>query len=641
MSMYRQLWLAVIASMLLALGGSLFASMLSARGYLQSQLSIKNTDNAAALALSLSQNNPDAVTVELAASALFDSGHYELIRVVDPLGKVIVERSAPLGELDAPMWFVNSLPIQATPGQAQISNGWQQFGTVTLISHSRYAYGALWNSALQMLGALALAGLLGGYLGSLILGRLKAPLRAVIDQAQAITERRFVTIDEPSVPELKQLATAMNATVERLKSMFDEEASRLEALRREANCDALTGLANREHFLARVQQALAAEDGRGGAFVLIRLADLAGINRRLGRRPTDDYLKQVGATVGRCAAGHPHAFGARLNGADFALILPGESEVRQRADALLGELAEIAAPFIEGDTAAWIGTGHYRHGMDFGDLLARADSALAGAEAEGKNAIHETGADQNADQPRTAEQWSKLIRQALDKQWVKLISFPVVDMSGRLSHRECPLRLMFDEKGEWLPAGRFLPIAERLRLTPALDLTAVKLGLSELAAHPELPGLAINLSASSVDDEHFRHQLLALLAANRLSARRLWLEVPENGALKHLGKFRELCRGMKAAGCRVGLEHFGHHFSQIGRLHDLGLDYLKVDASFIRAVDSNPGNATFLKGLSGIAHTIGLQVLAEGVTSDEELKTLAGLGFDGATGPAIRDTAGQ
>ena len=79
MSMYRQLWLAIVVSMLLALGGSLFASLLSARSYLETQLSLKNTDNASALALSLSQAKPDAVSVELAVTALFDSGHYEPI----------------------------------------------------------------------------------------------------------------------------------------------------------------------------------------------------------------------------------------------------------------------------------------------------------------------------------------------------------------------------------------------------------------------------------------------------------------------------------------------------------------------------------------------------------------------------------
>jgi EAL domain-containing protein (putative c-di-GMP-specific phosphodiesterase class I) len=197
---------------------------------------------------------------------------------------------------------------------------------------------------------------------------------------------------------------------------------------------------------------------------------------------------------------------------------------------------------------------------------------------------------------------------------------------------------MFDGKGDWLPASRFLPVAERLRLTPELDFSAVSLGLQELHAHPELIGLAINLSGSSIADPEFRHKLLQLLGSQREVTPRLWIEVAETGALKHLGALRDLCRELKAFGCQVGLEHFGYHFDQIGLLHDLGLDYLKIDASFIRGIDSNGGNQAFLKGLCGIAHNIGLQVLAEGVATNAELLALTALGFDGATGPAIRET---
>jgi nitrate/nitrite-specific signal transduction histidine kinase len=98
-------------------------------------------------------------------------------------------------------------------------------GTVTLVSHTRFGYQALWTSTQEMVAALTLASLIGGYLGSLILRRLRHPLQAVIDQAVAITNRRFVTIPEPEVPELHKLAEAMNSTVERLKLMFDEEAA--------------------------------------------------------------------------------------------------------------------------------------------------------------------------------------------------------------------------------------------------------------------------------------------------------------------------------------------------------------------------------------------------------------------------------
>jgi GGDEF domain-containing protein len=99
------------------------------------------------------------------------------------------------------------------------------------------------------------------------------------------------------VPELSQLATAMNATVGRLKGMFEEESARLDAVRREANCDPLTGLANRGHFLARLHQALEAEDSRGIGLILVRVADLAGINRRQGRDATDELLKRFAAVL--------------------------------------------------------------------------------------------------------------------------------------------------------------------------------------------------------------------------------------------------------------------------------------------------------------------------------------------------------
>lgn len=636
MSMYRQLWLAIIISMLLALAGSLVASLLSARSYLESQLSIKNTDNATALALSLSQGNPDAVMVELVVASLFDAGHYELIRVTDPKGQLITERVAEPGHLDAPAWFAHALPIVADPGQAQISSGWKQFGTVTLVSHSRFAYGALWKSAYEMVLALSLAGMVGGYLGSMVLRRLRRPLNSVIEQAKAITQRRFVTIEVPKVPELRQLAIAMNATVGRLKSMFDEEAERLETVRRQANCDTLTGLANRTYFMARLRETVDADDSTGGAVFIARLANLATVNQALGRNATDDLLRTYGGALTKAAEQFPDAMAARLNGADFALLVPALAAPQEAAEKLLQSLTQVAASFMPDKPSTWLGCGHFPRGIEVGTILAQVDAALAGVESEGRNGLRIVDMRHGDDAPKSSEEWTKLIQRALEQRWVRLVSFPVASLQGALIHRECPLRLMFDENGEWQPAGRFLPQAERLRLTPQLDLAAVALGLDELEAKPALAGLAINLSASSLGLPEFRTKLTQLLK-QRAGTPRLWLEVAESGVLTHFDAFTALCRDLRDLGCKLGVEHFGRQFSEIGRLHDLGLDYLKVDASFIRGLDANPGNQAFLKGLSTIAHGIGLQVIAEGVASEAELLALSGVGFDGATGPAVKE----
>lgn len=636
MSMFRQLWLAIFASTLMALAGSLLVSMLSARSYLESQLSIKNTDNATALALSLSQSKPDDVMMELVVASLFDGGHYEVVKVTNPQGKTLVERLSTETDLGAPTWFAKLLPIRAQPGQAQISNGWSQLGVVTLVSQSRFAYTALWKSAKEMALALVLAGLAGGVMSSLVLRRLRRPLNAVIDQAQAITERRFVTMQEPAVPELQKLARAMNVTVARLKAMFDDEAQRLEGVRREANCDTLTGLANRSNFIARLRDTVQAEHSSGGAVFIARVANLASVNQKLGRQTTDDLLRAFGRGISTIASRYPEALAARLNGADFALLVPALRSPGEVADQLLQALTNEAGVYLPDQPTTWLGCGYFPRGLELEPILAQVDLALAAVEAQGINGVKVVDMHLGDDSPKSAEEWSRLIKLALDQKWVRLVSFPVVSLNGELIHRECPLRLMFDEQGEWQPAGKFLPVAERLRLTPALDLAAVALGLDELESKPQLKGLAINLSASSVQSPEFRSDLQRLLK-RRPSTSRLWLEVSEAGALAHFDAFVALCKDLRTVGCKVGLEHFGRQFSEVGKLHDLGLDYLKVDGSFIRGLDGNPGNQAFLKGLSTIAHSIGVSVIAEGVTQANDFAALKLVGFDGATGPVIQE----
>lgn len=638
MSMYRQLWLALILSTVLALIGGFLASTLNARAYLQEHLRLRNNDTAAALALSLSRGGVDAIEMELGAAALFDSGHFQSIRIIDPTGKMIVERIASPVQLGAPGWFIRRLPLLAPAGEAKITDGWKQLGTVNLVSQNSFAYQALWRSTRDLITALLISGLIAGYLGTLILRRLKRPLDKVVEQARAISDRRFFMTPEPRVPELRQLVSAMNSSVSRLKFMFDEEAARLEAVRRDANHDVLTGLANRGYFMARLRAALETQKGLTGHLFLVRIANLADVNRRLGREATDALLQRLGASIDQFTQTLPDGLAARLNGADFAIMLPGQWDALSVANELLQHLVHGAAPFLEEQPVAFIGTGAFRNGQDMGTVLAQVDAALSNAEASGVNGVCEAASFDTEDSPASAEEWNRTIRDALDNGRAKLALFPVVDSSGRLLHRESALRLMLTEGGQWLPAGRFLSIAERLGMASLLDLAVVKLGLEALSKDVDLPGLAINLSGRSVHDATFRQQLKAILLAHPVASRRLWLEVPEHGVLAHLQAFRKFCSEFSSCGCRLGVEHFGQQFSQIGKLHDLGLHYLKVDASFVRDIETSAGNQTFLKGLSSISHGIGLQVFAEGVVSEAELNTLRALGFDGATGPAIKDS---
>ncbi len=256
MSLVKQLWLAIALVMLIAFGGSFLVSTLSARNYLEEQLRLKNFDNATSLAATLSQTLEqmprDEVTIELQIASQFDLGHYESIRLVDPSGKALVELESDAGVDGAPEWFARLFRIEAEPGLAQVQNGWQPYGTLSVSSQASFAYRELWNSMLRLLGWFLAAAVLTGMAGTVLLRLILRPLGAVVDQAEAIGARRFITTAEPATREFRAVVRSMNALATRVRQMLQDESSRLDQLRREAHHDAVTGLLNRSHFLARV-----------------------------------------------------------------------------------------------------------------------------------------------------------------------------------------------------------------------------------------------------------------------------------------------------------------------------------------------------------------------------------------------------
>lgn len=634
MSLYRQLWFAVIATTLVAFSGSFVLGMFSARNYLEQQLDMKNVDNAAALALSISQQaNPDRVTQELLVAAQFDSGHYKAITLVDPFGTPIAARSGTTTAEEVPLWFTRLFPIESTPGTAQITNGWRQIGTITVASHDSFAYRELWRNSIQMFAWFALAGVATGLIATLVLRRSHRPLANVVAQAEAIGERRFITIPRPGVPELDRLAGAMNDMVTRLKSMFDEQAMRIEELRLQANHDTLTGLANRSYFQNRLQAMLESEETAAeGCLLLIRVPDLPELNLRFGRPAVDKLLCKVSTCIEQTAKAHEDSLVARLNGADFAVLLPGIADGRPSAEEILACL-RAATPYPDGiETFAQIGIGRFARRMNASAVLARTDRALAAAEACGGNNWQIARDEDSAFQPENTSDWVRQIREAIADRRIRLASYPVRSTDGRLIHDEQMLRLQIDAASGWVAAGQILPMASRVRMTGALDLAALDLAIERLRAGNG--AVAVNLAAESAESEEFRRELLrrirSLGAGGQLS-----LEVSEHGLLRHFAAVRSLRESMAGSGCGFGVEHVGRRFSEIAKLQELGLDYLKIDAGYVRGIDVNSENRAFLAGLASIAHNMGAIVIAEGVQSDSELTALPALGFDGATGPAV------
>jgi diguanylate cyclase (GGDEF)-like protein len=571
--------------------------------------------------------------VELQIAAQFDMGHYRLIRLTDPHGAVLVEQTFTDPDAGAPAWFSAMIPIHANPGTAQVTDGWNQYGTLTLESHSRYAYAALWDGTRQLLLWFLLGGLVTGVIGTLIIKYITRPLGRVVEQAEAIGGRRFVTTPEPSTTEFRSLVRAMNTLSERVRLMLADESRRLEQLRRQSQHDELTGLLNRGQFLNRLDSMLSREDTSAeGGLLLARLRDLGEVNRQLGHQATDTLLRDLAAPFAEWVRQHPNWEAGRLNASDFALLAPGAKDLGELTKALAGSLHQV----LDADPArAAIGlplaATAYAPGETHTALLARLDGALAAAELAGDRAVQAADPAVPTAHADLYEWRTALLKALDDPAGLRLGRYPVAGLPAGVLHYEAPARLLLD--GEWRTAGYFMPWASRLGLMPRVDATVARKALQESAA--EGVPLGINLSSTAICDAGFVSELFALLRAAPEAARQLAIEVPEYEVLRHLPEFRALCAALRPLGCKFGIKHVGPRFSRIENLHELGLDYLKIDAAIIRGIAADPGNQSFLRGLCVVAHSIGLLVIAEGVASAAELGALPGLGVDGMTGPGV------
>lgn len=639
MSLIRQIWLLMLGTVMLAYVGSVTVAVESARGYLQTQLRLKNADNATSLALALSQQKGDRELMNLLMSAQFDTGFYSRIKFVAADGTVAFVRESRAHPLSAPGWFISLAPIDAEAGIAQVSDGWRALGRVEVVSHTFFAHDELWSGSLRTTLALAVVGVIAGLLGSLVVRRIRTPLESTVAQAQALERGEFTTVTEPRAPELRRVTRAMNTMVGRLRMTFQAQAEQLAGLHKQANCDRLTGLSNRSHFLGQLGAALQREDGTAeGGLVLLRVIDLAGINRNLGHAATDRVITTIAQALRPYTERVNGCFLGRLNGSDFALCLPVAGVVRETAQAL-SQALNLMLPTLGPGLAVCLGAVELRRGMSPGQVMSAADAALARAESRGSFSVElddQAGGEGVAMQGEAA--WRQRIREALGRGRVHLVNYPVVNARRELLHLECPLRLQLEPEGAFEPAARWLPLAMRSRLTVDIDERALALALAESASDSQ--PRCVNLSPASLSDSNFAARLRALLWNSPRVAKLIWLEVSESAAVEHFDALQELGRQLRPTGVRFGLEHAGERLGQIPRLFEAGLDYVKLDASATSGVGADDARADFVRGTVTLLHGLSLQVYAEGVANEADAKALWGCGIDGATGPWISEQQG-
>ena len=409
--------------------------------------------------------------------------------------------------------------------------------------------------------------------------------------------------------------------------------------------DPLTSLPNRRMLLDRLRQAMAESNRSGGigALQFIDLDNFKTLNDTLGHDMGDLLLQQVGQRLRECMREGDTV--ARLGGDEFVVMLKELSSDVFNAAAqaeIVGEkiLTSIGLPYrlagLEYQITPSIGITHFRgYDATIDDLLKQADLAMYQAKAMGRNSMQFFDPSmQSVVTARVALEAD--IRKGIAKGQFVLYFQPQIHGDGSITGAEVLVRWPHPVRGMVSP-NEFIGLAEDTGLILPLGNWVMETACHQLklwASNPktERLTLAVNVSARQFRQQDFVSYVLDLIQYTGANPRRLKLELTESMLVKDVEDTIAKMTALKAQGIGFSLDDFGTGYSSLSYLKRLPLDQLKIDQSFVRDLMTDPNDAAIARTVITLGHSLGLNVIAEGVETVEQRGFLAEQGCDAYQG---------
>ncbi|THD43286.1 MAG: GGDEF and EAL domain-containing protein [Bradyrhizobium sp.] len=412
-------------------------------------------------------------------------------------------------------------------------------------------------------------------------------------------------------------------------------AIELAAVRRAAMTsmhDALTGLPNRHSLKEKLRNLLATsiKPEERCAVVAIDLDRLKTVNDLYGEAVGDELLRNVAGILSDLAGARE--FVARVGGDEFVLALTFESEavVYRRLGDLIS-IFERPLMLAEHQVAISVSLGVATTPADGADpdlLVLRADMALNSAKAQGcgRAVRFEPEMERDARDRALLERDLKI---AIRADEIVPHFQPIIDLrTGSVVCYEILARWSHDERGQ-IPPQRFIKIATDTGLIGALTINLLRRACREIAMHCSgAPRIAINIAPVQLRDVTLPQKLLKVLSDCQFPPERLEIEITEDAIVSDVTMAKNILGSLKSVGVRVALDDFGIGYSSLQYLSELPFDALKIDQSFVKSMTDSTNALMIVKSILQIAKNLDLEVIAEGIETQEQALLLRTLGCE-------------
>ncbi len=407
-----------------------------------------------------------------------------------------------------------------------------------------------------------------------------------------------------------------------------------EKLLHQAYFDELTGLGNRNYLMENLAKSLASANRHNhyNALLFFDLDNFKIINDSLGHHTGDILLKEIGNRLKEVIRAEDTV--ARLGGDEFIVILNDLGMDQRSADAQAHDTAEnirkrLALPYDLGEheqhVTMSVGISMFpNHDNDVHDILKHADTAMYRAKDAGRNSVRFF---MPSMQKETEERllMQNMLRYALPNKQFALHFQPQYNQHGKIIGAESLLRWQHPSQGMISPA-RFIPVAEESGQILDIGAWVLRESCKTLKRWQEMGGnnitLSANVSPRQFHQSTFVEQVLGVVTETGVDPHYLELELTESLLIEHLSDVTEKMNTLKQHGIRFAIDDFGTGYSSLTYLKRMPLNRLKIDQSFVRDLNSDPSDALIVETIIAMASHLQLEVIAEGVETEEQLQFL-------------------
>ena len=634
MSLSKQLLILISVLFLMIFSLNFLLSVNNIKSYLEEESLIHAQDAATSLGLSLSPymvEETDPI-IETTMNVIFDSGYYLEIKLVNVENQPLITLTNKKEFEGVPDWFVEMIPMKTAMAEREISSGWNISGVIYVTVNPGIAYLKLYQQAKSGFYYSLAAFVLSIALLFLVLRLTLSSLKRIDQMALTIAGGRFETIDQlPWTTEVRNVTASMNIMSRKIEGAIKNLNSKLEGIGKKLQQDDLTGLYKKISFDTDIKKLFLADDVKAFIF-MIKVDGLAVLVKELDHDKIDQFLKDFAgvlvAVSDQCEDAEITSY--RFFGSEFALIA-NQVNFKQTEDIaklLSSSLAELGEKYKKPDIAH-IGVAPFNPFGATDDVLLAANEAYEQAQLIGANSYYIRTSE---DRAKDIAEWKSLVFDIVDNHDYQVSFVEQVEsfQTEQLLMEEAFTQAV-DKKGNLIPIGIFISIAEKFEKIVDLDKGVTSQVIEYIKAGQIQHAVAINLSTRTIKNSHFRSWLARLIKQNPSISQQLVFSISAYAVAKEVSVFKEFIGFVHELNAKVIIKRFETQSMSPEVAKELNPDFIRLARDIGNGIATDAGKKVFVETMQEIAELLDISVLAENVHAENDFACIKAIGIAGAS----------